>query len=391
MAYEFKYHDYLQLEDLLTGEERMAGEAVRDWVSREVIPSIEQHAMEETFDPEWMKKLGELGCFGPSLPAELGGQGMSETGYGVLMRELERGDSALRSMASVQGSLVMYPISVFGSEEQKEKWLPALGAGEKIGCFGLTEPDHGSDPGGMETRLTTRGDKYILEGQKMWITNAALADVAVIWARMDGKRVQGILLDMKKPGVRVETIRRKWSLRASSTGVIYMDDVEIEAGDLLPGGTGLKSALACLNKARYGIAWGVTGAAAACYDTALRYAGERKQFAKPLAGFQLVQKKLAEMVTDITTSQLMAFRVGQLADRGEATGAHISMAKRHNVEAALRTARTSREVMGAIGLTADYPIMRHMMNLETVVTYEGTHDIHLLITGQDVSGINAFK
>lgn len=391
MAYEFKYHDYLQLEDLLTGEERMAGEAVRDWVSREVIPSIEQHAMEASFDPEWMKKLGELGCFGPSLPAELGGQGMSETGYGVLMRELERGDSALRSMASVQGSLVMYPISVFGSEEQKEKWLPALGAGEKIGCFGLTEPDHGSDPGGMETRLTTRGDKYILEGQKMWITNAALADVAVIWARMDGKRVQGILLDMKKPGVRVETIRRKWSLRASSTGVIYMDDVEIEAGDLLPGGTGLKSALACLNKARYGIAWGVTGAAAACYDTALRYAGERKQFAKPLAGFQLVQKKLAEMVTDITTSQLMAFRVGQLADRGEATGAHISMAKRHNVEAALRTARTSREVMGAIGLTADYPIMRHMMNLETVVTYEGTHDIHLLITGQDVSGINAFK
>jgi len=391
MAKQFEYHDYFDLDELLTEEIRIARDSVREWVQHEISPTIEAHAMEGTFDKNWFRQLGELGCFGPSLPVESGGQGMTETGYGVIMRELERGDSSIRSMASVQGSLVMYPIAAFGSEDQKKQWLPRLGQGEKIGCFGLTEPDHGSDPGSMETRLTRQGDGYLLSGQKMWITSASLADVGIIWARLDEKKIQGVLLDMKAPGVRVEDIGGKWSLRASATGVIYMDEVYIEEKDFLPGAKGLRAAFQCLNKARYGIAWGAIGAAMDCFDTAVRYSKERHQFGKPLGEFQLVQKKLAEMLTDISAAQLMASRVGQLADTEQVTSSQISMAKRHNVQIALRTARTARDILGAIGITNDYPVMRHMMNLETVSTYEGTHDIHLLITGQDITGLGAFK
>lgn len=391
MANQFEYHDYFDLDDQLTEDVQIARDAVREWVQSEISPHIEEHAMAGTFDKGWFLKLGSLGCFGPSLPVEAGGQGMTETGYGVIMRELERGDSSVRSMASVQGSLVMYPIFAFGSREQKEQWLPQLGRGEKIGCFGLTEPDHGSDPGSMETRLIKKGKGYVLSGQKMWITNASHADVGIIWARTEGRKIQGVLLDLQAPGVRVEDITGKWSLRASATGVIYMDDVEVSEKDFLPEGKGLRAAFQCLNKARYGIAWGAIGAAMDCYHCALDYALERKQFDAPLAGFQLVQKKLAGMITDISAAQLIAFRTGQLADEGRVTSAQISMAKRHNVDVALRIARTARDILGAIGITNDYPVMRHMMNLETVSTYEGTHDIHLLITGQDVTGIGAFK
>lgn len=391
MAKQFEFHDYFNLDELLTEEVRIARDSVREWVQHEIVPVIESHAMEGTFDKKWFRQLGELGCFGPSLPVESGGQGMTETGYGVIMRELERGDSSIRSMASVQGSLVMYPIAAFGSEEQKNKWLPRLGQGEKIGCFGLTEPNHGSDPGSMETRLIRKGEGYVLSGQKMWITSASLADVGIIWARLDEKKIQGVLLDMKAPGVRVEDIGGKWSLRASATGVIYMDEVYVEEKDFLPGAKGLRAAFQCLNKARYGIAWGAIGAAMDCFHTAVRYARERHQFGKPLGEFQLVQKKLAEMLTDISAAQLMASRVGQMADAGKVKPSQISMAKRHNVDVALRTARTARDILGAIGITNDYPVMRHMMNLETVSTYEGTHDIHLLITGQDITGLSAFK
>lgn len=391
MAYPFKYHDYFDLDAQLSEEIRMARDAVRDWIDQEIVPTIEEHAMEATFSRDWMKQLGELGCFGPSLPVEDGGHGLSETGYGVLMRELERGDTAVRSMASVQGSLVMYPISAFGSDQQKKKYLNALGSGEMIGCFGLTEPDHGSDPGGMETRLVSDGSGYRLSGSKMWITNAPLADLAVIWAKNEEGKIQGLVLDMDRPGIRVETIKGKWSLRASCTGTIYLDDVAVAKEDLLPGAKGLGYAFKCLNKARFGISWGAIGAAVDCYHTALSYALEREQFDKVIGAFQLTQKKLAEMITAIAQAQLMAFRVGQLADQGKVTSAQISMAKRSNVHTALQIAREARQVLGAMGITSDYSVMRHMVNLETVITYEGTHDIHLLITGQDVTGIAAYK
>lgn len=391
MAYPFKYHDYFDLDSTLSDEVRMARDAVRDWVDSVIAPVIETHAMEATHDREWFSELGNLGCFAPSLSPEDGGQGLSETAYGVLMRELERGDTAIRSMASVQGSLVMYPIAAFGSEDQKKKYLKNLGRGESIGCFGLTEPGHGSDPGGMETRLHKAEDGYKLSGSKMWITNAPLADVAVIWAKMEDGKVQGLLLDLDKEGVKVETIKGKWSLRASVTGTIYMDQVDIAPEDLLPKATGLGYAFKCLNKARYGIAWGAIGAAMDCYHTALSYATERHQFDKPIAAFQLTQKKLAEMITAISQAQLMAFRLGELADNERVSSAQISMAKRAHVEMALKIAREARQILGAMGITNDYPVMRHILNLETVITYEGTHDIHLLITGQDITGLPAFK
>lgn len=391
MAYPFKYHDYFDLDSQLTEEIQMARDAVRDWVDREIVPTIEKHAIQGSHAREWMKQLGELGCFGPSLPIDHGGHGLTETGYGVLMRELERGDTAVRSMASVQGSLVMYPISAFGSDKQKDRYLKSLGAGDLIGCFGLTEPNHGSDPGSMETRLVRDTNRYRLSGSKMWITNAPLADIAVIWAKNENNKVQGVVLEMDRPGIRVETIEGKWSLRASSTGTIYLDDVKVEEDDLLPGAIGLGYALKCLNKARFGISWGAIGAAMDCYHTALSYALEREQFGRVIGGFQLTQKKLAEMITSIAQAQLMAFRLGELADEGHVTSAQISMTKRSNVFMALQVAREARQILGAMGITNDYPIMRHMVNLETVITYEGTHDIHLLITGQDVTGIAAYK
>lgn len=391
MAYPFKYHDYFDLDDTLSEEVRLARDAVRNWVDKVIVPTIEAHAMKATFDRDWFSQLGQLGCYGPSLLPEEGGQGFSEVAYGVLMRELERGDTSIRSMASVQGSLVMYPIAAFGSDEQKKKYLHNLGTGELIGCFGLTEPGHGSDPGGMETQLHKDGDGYKLSGAKMWITNAPLADIAVIWAKMEDGKVHGLVLDLHKEGVKVETIKGKWSLRASVTGTIYMDEVYIAPEDLLPNATGLGYAFKCLNKARYGIAWGVIGAAMDCYHTALSYALERHQFEKPIAAFQLTQKKLAEMITSISQAQLMAFRLGELADKGILSSAQISMAKRANVQMALDVARQARQILGAMGVTNDYPVMRHILNLETVITYEGTHDIHLLITGQDITGIPSFK
>lgn len=391
MAFTFRYHDYFNLDETLPGEVQLARDAVREWVDSSVTPSIERHAIDATFSSAWFKELGELGCYAPSLPRELGGQGLTETAYGVLMRELERGDSAVRSMASVQGSLVMYPIATFGSNAQKDKYLGPLGRGDLMGCFGLTEPNHGSDPGGMETRLTKDGSGYRLSGTKMWITNAPHAGIGVIWAKREDGKIQGLLIEMDRPGVRTEEIKNKWSLRASATGVIYMDDVLVTESDLLPGAVGLGNAFKCLNKARYGIAWGAIGAAMDCYNTALLYSLEREQFNKPLAAFQLTQKKLAEMITSISQAQLMAFRLGELADRQKLSSGQISMAKRANVQVALQIARESRQILGAMGITNDYSVMRHMMNLETVITYEGTHDIHLLITGHEVTGIPAYK
>lgn len=391
MSYSFKYHDYFNLDETLSEDVRLVRDAVREWVNVAVVPVIEEHAMKATFSRDWFTQLGELGCFGPSLSLENGGQGLTETGYGVVMRELERGDSSIRSMASVQGSLVMYPIAEFGNAGQKSKYLARLGKGEQIGCFGLTEPDHGSDPGGMVTRLTRDGAGYRLSGCKMWITNAPVADIAIVWAKMENGKIQGLILDLKKNGVRIETIRDKWSLRASVTGTIYMDDVRITPEDFLPGATGLGYAFKCLNKARYGIAWGVIGAAIDSYHTALTYALDRHQFGKPIGAFQLTQKKLAEMITSVSQAQLMAFRLGALADEGSVTSSQISMTKRANVDIALRIAREARQILGAMGITNDYSVMRHMLNLETVITYEGTHDIHLLITGQDITGIASYK
>src|SRR5690606_17535758 len=375
MAYPFKFHDYFDLDERLTDEVRMARDEVREWVNQEIVPSIEDHAMQATFSRDWFRQLGELGCYGPALPVEDGGHGLSETGYGVLMRELERGDTSIRSMASVQGSLVMYPISAFGSSHQKSQYLKPLGRGEMIGCFGLTEPDNGSDPGGMGTGRVRDGSEYRLSGSKMWITNAPLADIAIIWAKNENGKIQGLILDLRREGVRVETIKGKWSLRASATGTIYMDNVRVTEDDLLPLATGLGYAFKCLNKARYGISWGVIGAAMDCYHTALTYSLERKQFDKVIGAFQLTQKKLAEMITSLSQAQLMAFRLGELADQGRVSSAQISMTKRSNVHMALQVARESRQILGAMGITNDFSVMRHMVNLETVITYEGTHDI----------------
>ena len=387
----FQGHDYYNVDELLTDEHLLARDAVRDWVKAEVTPIIEAYSERAECPKHLFKGLAEIGAFGPSLPVKYGGGGMDEIAYGIIMQELERGDSGIRSMASVQGSLVMYPIYRFGSEEQKMKYLPKLGSGEMIGCFGLTEPDHGSDPSGMVTHYTEDGDDIILNGAKMWITNSPIADVAVVWAKGPDGGIRGIIVDTDTPGFSAPEIHGKWSLRASITGEIVLEDVRVPKSNILPDVVGLKGPLSCLSKARYGIAWGVIGAAMDCYDSALRYSQERTQFGKPIGQFQLTQKKLAEMITEITKAQLLAWRLGSLANVGKATPAQISMAKRNNVAMALDIAREARQIHGGMGITQEYPCMRHLMNLETVLTYEGTHDIHLLITGMDVTGFNAFS
>ena len=387
----YQHHDYYQVDDLLSEDHLLARQVIRDWVKREVSPIIEDYAERAVCPTHLFKGLAEIGAFGPSLPNEYGGQGMDEIAYGVIMQELERGDSGVRSMASVQGSLVMYPIYKYASEAQKKKYLPKLGSGELIGCFGLTEPDHGSDPGGMTTRIKEEGDHYILNGSKMWITNSPIADLAVVWAKDESGLIRGMIVEKDSKGFSAPEIHGKWSLRASITGELVFEDVKVPKSQVFPEIKGLKGPLACLSKARYGIAWGAIGAALDCYDAALRYSKERIQFDKPIGQFQLTQKKLAEMITEITKAQLLAWRLGVLAYEGKASPAQISMAKRNNVHMALTVARESRQIFGGMGITNEYPIMRHMMNLETVLTYEGTHDIHLLITGMDVTGLNAFS
>jgi glutaryl-CoA dehydrogenase len=387
----FQSHDYYAIDELLSEDHLLAREAVRAWVKQEVSPIIEDYANRAECPTHLFKGLGEIGAFGPSLPTEYGGGGMDEIAYGIIMAELERGDSGLRSMASVQGSLVMYPIYRYASEEQKRKYLPKLATGEMIGCFGLTEPDHGSNPAGMETTIVDDGDAYILNGSKMWITNSPVADIAVVWAKDEEGVIRGMVVEKDMPGYSAPEIHGKWSLRASITGELVFSDVRVPKANVFPDIRGLKGPLSCLSKARYGIAWGVLGAALDCYDSALRYSQERIQFGKPLGQFQLTQKKLAEMITEITKAQLLVWRLGTLANQGKATPAQISMAKRNNVHMALEVAREARQIHGGMGITNEYPIMRHMMNLETVLTYEGTHDIHLLITGMDVTGFNAFS
>lgn len=384
------HRDYFGLESNLTDADREIQQSIRQWVDQRILPEIESHAQNHTMDPGWIAELGRMGCFGGQLPETLFGRNWSYLQYGLAMQELERGDSGLRTLASVQGGLVMFPIAEFGSQEQQQKYLPKLASGQMVGCFGMTESQHGSNPKGMETRLIPHGNYYLLRGDKAWITNAGIADVGIIWAKNEKDQIVAVLLDMKKLGVSVQTIGDKWSLRTSITGHIILDDVRVDESDLLSHARGLKSALTCLNKARFGIAWGAVGSALTCCDVAIEYASNRVQFGKPLAQFQMVQKKLAETVTAIAQAQLMNYRLAELADNGDITTGQISMAKRSNVEMALNAARTCRQILGAEGLRSKYPIMRHLMNLETLVTYEGSHDIHLLITGQDITGYNAF-
>lgn len=387
---QYQPPDYYLVDDLFNDEQKMVRAAMREWVNRSVIPIIDDACQKHQFPAHLVKELGAMGAFGPFIPPEYGGAGLDHISYGLIMQELERGDSGMRSLASVQSSLVMYPIFTFGSEEQKKKYLPRLASGEIIGAFGLTEPNHGSDPASMVTRCSDKGDCFLLNGAKMWITNSTIADVGVVWAKDDSGLVRGLLVDKGMKGYTAPETHRKWSLRASCTGEMVFEDVKIPKENVLPEANGLKAPLMCLNSARYGIAWGVIGAAMDCYDTALRYAKERHQFHKPIAAFQLTQKKLAEMITEITKAQLLVWRLGVLRNEKRATAQQISMAKRNNVQMALNVARESRQILGGMGITGDFPIMRHMMNLESVITYEGTHDIHLLITGQDVTGISAF-
>jgi glutaryl-CoA dehydrogenase len=382
--------DYFLLDEFLTDEHKIIRSAVRDWVDRAVTPNIDKWAQEHHSPSHLMKEMGELGILGPFIPEKYGGAGLDQMSYGLIMTELERGDSSIRSAASVQSSLVMYPIYQYGTEEQKSRYLPSLASGETIGCFGLTEPNHGSDPGSMETRLTKKGDHYLLNGTKMWITNSCIADLAVVWAKDDKGDIRGVIVDKKMKGYSAPEIKNKWSLRASITGELVFDNIEIPESHVFPEIKGLKGPLSCLNSARYGISWGVIGAAIDCYHSALKYSLERNQFQKPIASFQLTQKKLAEMITEITKAQLLTWRLGVLRNENKATPAQISMAKRNNVTMALEIARESRQILGAMGITGDFPVMRHMMNLESVITYEGTHDIHLLITGHDITGINSF-
>ncbi len=387
----YQHHDFYNMDELLSEDHLLARDAVRDWVKQEVTPIIEGYYERAECPKHLYKGLAEIGAYGPSLPVEYGGGGMDEIAYGVIMQELERGDSGIRSMASVQGSLVMYPIYAYGSEEQKKKYLPKLGSGEFIGCFGLTEPDYGSNPTDMQSHFVEDGDHVILNGAKMWITNAPVADIAVVWAKNEEGFVQGLILEKDMPGLSTPEIHGKHSLRASITGELVFENVRVPKKNILPGVKGMRGPLSCLSKARYGIAWGVIGAALDCYNTALQYSKERIQFDRPIGGFQLQQRKLARMITEITKAQIFTWRLGALANNHRATPAQISMAKYNNVKMALEIAREARQMLGGMGITNEYPIMRHMMNLETVITYEGTHDIHTLIIGMAVTGLNAFK
>lgn len=382
--------DFYGIDDLLTEEHILVRNSVRDYVKRELSPIIEEYAQKGEFPHHIIKGLGEIGAFGAQLPTKYGCGGMDYITYGLIMQELERCDSGIRSTASVQGSLVMYPIYKFGSEEQKHKYLPKLAKGELMGCFGLTEPDHGSNPAGMTTNIKDMGDHYLLNGAKMWISNAPFADIAVVWAKNEEGKIKGIIVERGYEGFTTPETHGKWSLRASATGELVFDNVKVPKENLLPGVEGLKGPLTCLNSARYGISWGALGAAMDCYDSALRYSKERIQFGRPIGGFQLQQKKLAEMITEITKGQLLVWRLGNLMNAGKATPAQISMAKRNNVQIAKEIASEARQMHGGMGITGEYPLMRHMMNLESVITYEGTHDVHLLILGMEVTGENAF-
>lgn len=387
----FQAPDYYLLDELLSDEHKMVRDAAREWVKREVSPIIEDYAQKAEFPKQIINGLAEIGAFGPYIPEEYGGAGLDQISYGLIMQEIERGDSGVRSTASVQSSLVMYPIWKYGNEEQRMKYLPKLASGEFMGCFGLTEPDFGSNPGGMVTNFKDKGDHYLLNGAKMWISNAPFADIAVVWAKDEAGRIHGLIVERGMEGFTTPETHNKWSLRASATGELIFDNVKVPKENLLSNKSGLGAPLGCLDSARYGIAWGAIGAAMDCYDTALRYAQERIQFDKPIAATQLQQKKLAEMITEITKAQLLTWRLGVLRNEGKATSAQISMAKRNNVDMAINIAREARQILGGMGITGEYSIMRHMMNLESVITYEGTHDIHLLITGMDITGHAAFK
>ncbi len=387
----FEAPDYYNLDDLLSEEHKLVRDAARQWVKRDISPIIEEYAQKAEFPKHIIGGLAEIGAFGPYIPEEYGGAGLDQISYGLIMQEIERGDSGVRSTASVQSSLVMYPIYTYGNEEQRKKYLPKLATGEFMGCFGLTEPDHGSNPSGMTTNYKDKGDHYLLNGAKLWISNSPFADIAVVWAKNEEGRIHGLIVERGMEGFSTPETHNKWSLRASATGELIFDNVKVPKENLLTGKTGLGAPLGCLDSARYGISWGAIGAAMDCYDTALRYAKERIQFGKPIAAFQLQQKKLAEMITEITKAQLLAFRLGQLKNEDRATTAQISMAKRNNVDMAIKIAREARQILGGMGITGEYSIMRHMMNLESVITYEGTHDIHLLITGMDITGLSAFK
>ena len=387
----YQHPDYYLLDELLTDEHKLIRDTVRQWVKQNLSPIIEDYAQRAEFPKQIVKGLGEIGAFGPTIPVEYGGGGLDQIAYGIIMQELERCDSGVRSTASVQGSLVMYPIYEYGSEEQRRKYLPKLATGEYLGCFGLTEPDFGSNPAGMISNFKDAGDHVILNGAKMWISNAPFADIAVVWAKNEKGKIQGLIVERGMKGFTTPETHGKWSLRASATGELVFDNVKVPKENILPNVEGLKGPLGCLSSARYGIAWGALGAAMDCYDSALRYSKERIQFDRPIAGFQLTQKKLAEMITEITKGQLLVWRLGVLKNEGRATPAQISMAKRNSVETALNVAREARQIHGGMGITGEFSIMRHMMNLESVVTYEGTHDIHLLITGHDITGIGAYK
>ena len=383
--------DFYQVDDLLTEEHILIRSSIRDFVKKEISPYIEDWAQRAHFPYEIVKKFGDVGAFGPQIPEAYGGGGLDYISYGIIMQEIERGDSGMRSTASVQGSLVMYPIYKFGSEAQRMKYLPKLASGEMLGCFGLTEPDHGSNPSGMKTNFKDMGDHYLLNGAKMWISNSPKADIAVVWAKDETGRIHGLIVERGMEGFTTPETHNKWSLRASCTGELVFDNVKVPKENILPNKSGLGAPLMCLDSARYGIAWGALGAAMDCYDSARRYAMERIQFDKPIASFQLIQKKLAEMLTEITKAQLLVWKLGKMMNEGKATTSHISLAKRNNVAMALEIAREARQIHGGMGITGEYPIMRHMMNLESVVTYEGTHDIHLLILGHEITGIAAFK
>ena len=387
----FQAPDYFNMDELLTDEHKLIRESAREWVKKAISPIIEEACQKAEFPKQILPGLAEIGAFGPYIPQEYGGAGLDNISYGIIMQELERGDSGVRSTASVQSSLVMYPIYQYGSEEQRKKYLPKLATGELMGCFGLTEPDHGSNPGGMTTNIKDMGDHFVLNGAKMWISNSPFADIAVVWAKNEEGRIKGVIVERGMEGFTTPETHNKWSLRASATGELVFDNVKIPKENILPNKDGLGAPLGCLDSARYGIAWGAIGAAMDCYDTALRYSKERIQFGKPIAAFQLQQKKLAEMITEITKAQFITLRLGQLKNEDRATSAQISMCKRNNVEMALKITREARQILGGMGITGEYSIMRHMMNLESVITYEGTHDIHLLITGFDITGENAFK